>query len=100
MPPGHTTTYVPLKLKSIWIAILKSANLHNTKGEGKNTGVYANLVAKKDDTDFPGIIKRPGSIPYLAMVSHGLSHTQFWPEVESGLKGAFSSGVNPGYKKK
>lgn len=64
------------------------------------TKYHADLVAKKDETDFPEIIKRPGSIPYLATVSHGLSHTQFWPEVESGLKGAFSSGVNPGYKKK
>jgi len=40
----------------------------------------------------------PGSIPYLAMVSHGLSHTQFWEEVEEVLRAAFSSGENPGYK--
>lgn len=74
----------------------------------KNMGVYeglvkqyhADLVAKNDEAAFNDIIKRPGSIPYLAMMSHGLSHTQFWPEVESGLKGAFSSGVNPGYKRK
>lgn len=44
--------------------------------------------------------KRPGTIPYLAMASHGLSHTQFWHEVEVGIKGAFSSGINTGYKKK
>ena len=40
----------------------------------------------------------PGSVPYLAMVSHGLSHTQFWEEVEEVLRAAFSSGENPGYK--
>jgi hypothetical protein len=45
-------------------------------------------------------MKRPGTIPYLAMTSHGLSHTQFWPEVEEALKGVFSSGINTGYKKK
>lgn len=45
-------------------------------------------------------MKRPGTIPYLAMASHGLSHTQFWPEVESAIKHVFSSGKNPGYKKK
>ena len=44
-------------------------------------------------------VKRPCSLPYLATVSHGLSHTQFWKEVEDGLKGAFSSGINSGYKK-
>ena len=44
------------------------------------------------------MIKRPGTIPYLAMASHSLSHTTFWKEVEEGLKEAFSSGKNPGYK--
>ena len=38
--------------------------------------------------------------PILAIFSHGLSHTQFWPDVEKGLKSAFSSGKNPGYVKK
>lgn len=33
------------------------------------------------------------------MVFQSLSHTQFWKEVEDGLKDAFSSGKNPGYKK-
>lgn len=40
----------------------------------------------------------PGSVPYLAMVSHGLSHTHLWDEVEEGLRDSFSSGENPGYK--
>ncbi len=60
----------------------------------------ANLVTEKDEKEIKEIDKRPGTISYLATVSHSLSHTRFWPEVESGLKGAFSSGVNPGYKKK
>lgn len=74
----------------------------------KSFGVYlelvkqyhANLVTEDDEKKIPDMIKRPGTVPYLAMASHSLSHTQFWPEVEAGLKGAFSSGANPGYKKK
>jgi hypothetical protein len=61
---------------------------------------HANLVSEKDEKEIKDLDKRPGTIPYLAMVSHSLSHTQFWPEVEEGLKSAFSSGKNPGYKKK
>lgn len=61
---------------------------------------YADLVAVKDETDIKDLIKRPGTIPYLAMASHSLSHTQFWPKVEEGLKSSFSSGKNPGYMKK
>ncbi len=34
------------------------------------------------------------------MTSQSLSHTQFWSDVEKGLREAFSSGKNPGYKKK
>jgi hypothetical protein len=37
---------------------------------------------------------------YFSITSHGLSHTKLWPEVEDGLRGAFSSGINTGYKKK
>jgi hypothetical protein len=37
------------------------------------------------------MMKRPGTVPYLAMAAHSLSHTQFWLEVEQGLKNAFSS---------
>lgn len=46
------------------------------------------------------MMKKPETIPYLAMTSHSLSHTKFWKDVEDGLKSAFSSGKNPGYKKK
>ena len=61
---------------------------------------HAGLVTEDDQKIIQDIGKRPGTIPYLAMISHSLSHTQFWPEVEEGLKSAFSSGKNPGYKKK
>lgn len=62
------------------------------------TKYHAKLVAEKDKK--LELMARPGTVPYLAMVSHSLSHTQFWPQVEQGLRGAFSSGKNPGYKKK
>jgi hypothetical protein len=61
---------------------------------------HVDLVTDKDEKDIIDMMKRPGTIPYLAMTSHGLSHTQFWPEVEEALKGVFSSGINTGYKKK
>ncbi|MGU3373617.1 hypothetical protein [Chryseobacterium sp. M5A1_1a] len=60
----------------------------------------ADLVVPQDETDFSEMFTRPGTIPYLAMSAHSLSHTQFWPKVEEGLKNAFSSGKNPGYIKK
>lgn len=74
----------------------------------KNLEVYidlvkqynADLVTEKDEQEISDMMKRPGTVPYLAMASHSLSHTQFWPQVEEGLKNAFSSGKNPGYKKK
>lgn len=74
----------------------------------KSLGIYidlvkqynAGLVTAKDEKEIKDMMKRPGTVPYLAMAAHSLSHTQFWPEVEQGLKNAFSSGVNPGYKKK
>ena len=61
---------------------------------------HLNLVSKADEKKFSEITDRPGSIPYLAMNSHSLSHTQFWKDVEEGLKDSFSSGKNTGYKKK
>ncbi len=61
---------------------------------------HVGLVSHRDEVVIKDLEKRPGSIPYLATVSHSLSHTQFWPKVEEGLKSAFSSGKNPGYKKK
>lgn len=61
---------------------------------------YADLVTAQDEAGIDDMMKRPGTVPYLAMVSHSLSHTQFWPQVEAGLKKSFSSGRNPGYLKK
>lgn len=62
---------------------------------------FADLVTPEDEADVnKDMMTRPGTIPYLAMASHSLSHTQFWPEVEAGLKNSFSSGKNPGYMKK
>ncbi len=59
---------------------------------------HADLVADQDKNIT--LAERPGSIPYLATVSHSLSHTQFWSQVEEALRGAFSSGVNPGYRRR
>ncbi|WP_426475895.1 hypothetical protein [Chryseobacterium balustinum] len=64
------------------------------------TKYYAGLVTPQDEKDIDDILKRPGTLPYLAMASHSLSHTQLWGKAEGGLKSAFSSGKNPGYKKK
>ncbi|AZB32012.1 hypothetical protein EB354_16675 [Chryseobacterium balustinum] len=64
------------------------------------TKYYAGLVTPQDEKDIDDILKRPGTLPYLAMASHSLSHTQLWGKAEEGLKSAFSSGKNPGYKKK
>lgn len=64
------------------------------------TKYYAGLVIQEDEKNFDDILKRPGTLPYLAMASHSLSHTQLWAKAEEGLKSAFSSGKNPGYKKK
>ena len=73
----------------------------------RNFEIYASLVKKynadlvsEKDENIKELDKKPGSIPYLAMTSHSLSHTQFWSDVEKGLRGAFSSGKNPGYKNK
>lgn len=64
------------------------------------TKYYADLVTPQDEAGYDDILKRPGTLPYLAMASHSLSHTQLWGKVDEGLKNAFSSGKNPGYKKK
>ena len=64
------------------------------------TKYNAGLVTEKDEKEIKDLDKRPGSIPYLAITSHSLSHTQFWSKVEEGLRGAFSSGKNPGYQNK
>lgn len=62
------------------------------------TEYNADLVAENDKSII--LAERPGSVAYLATASHSLSHTQFWADVEKELRSAFSSGVNPGYKKK
>lgn len=59
---------------------------------------HAFLVTANDEATITELDKRPGSIPYLAMASHSLSHTQFWQQVEDGLRGSFSSGRNPRYQ--
>jgi len=64
------------------------------------TKYHAGLVTEQDEKTMTSMLERPGSLPYLAMASHSLSHTQFWEKAEEGLKSAFSSGKNPGYKKK
>lgn len=62
---------------------------------------HAYLVTSKDEEAFAKeIMKAPGSLSYLAMASHSLSHTQLWKKVEDSLKDVFSSGKNPGYRKK
>lgn len=72
-----------------------------------NVDIYTNLVARFNadlmteedrDDDELAIEEKPGSIPYLAMVSHSLSHTKFWDELKKPLMSSFSSGKNPSYK--
>ncbi len=60
---------------------------------------YANLITEDDANNIELEIK-PGSIIYLAMVSHSLSHTRFWKDVENGLRDSFTSGKNPSYRNK
>lgn len=59
---------------------------------------HANLVAERDKSI--KLMERPGTIPYLATTSHSLSHTRFWPKVETALREALGSGKKPGYKNK
>ena len=75
----------------------------------RNLGVYLGLVEEYNqhlvtaaDIANEELEIKPGSIPYLAMSSHGLSHTSLFDDskhdVKSALKDAFSSGANPGYQ--
>lgn len=79
------------------------------KDARRNLGVYHGLVERYNEDlvtpeDRANEEERmiPGSIPYLAMASHGLSHTSLFDDashdVKSALTGAFSSGSNPGYQ--
>lgn len=61
---------------------------------------HMGLVTEKDEKEIKKLNERPGTIPYLAMTSHSLSHTQLWEKVEEGLKGAFGSGKSSKYKTK
>lgn len=72
-----------------------------------NITVYSNLVARFNadlvtpaDRDNNELTEKPGSVPYLAMVSHSLSHTKLFDDVKDALTSSFSSGKNPGYKPK
>jgi len=75
----------------------------------KRLGVYKKLVKKynadliaESDINTSNLLKKPGSIPYLAMTAHSLSHTRFFDDSSHNLKealtSAFSSGRNPGFK--
>jgi len=55
---------------------------------------------KEKNNPSPPILPKVGSLAHFATISHGLSHTKFWKDVEKGLRDSFSSGVNKGYKKK
>lgn len=57
---------------------------------------YRNMDTEKEINGMP---HRPGTVPYFATTAHGLSHTKFWPEVENGMRTAFSSGINKGFRK-
>ncbi|MDG1333813.1 MAG: hypothetical protein P8P74_15860 [Crocinitomicaceae bacterium] len=74
-----------------------------------NIEVYQGLVSEYNmdlvteaDKNNEELEIKPGSIPYLAMTSHSLSHTDLFDDdkhnVKEALTGAFSSGENPGYQ--
>ncbi len=72
-----------------------------------NLRIYAGLVDRfnaelidQGDLENDQLLVKPGSLPYLAMTSHSLSHTKLWKKVKSEIKDSFVSGVNSGYKKK
>ncbi|MEL0644956.1 hypothetical protein V6251_11235 [Olleya sp. Ti.3.14] len=56
-----------------------------------------NLVTDKDLANSKLEVK-PGSLVYLAINAHSLSHTKLFPEVEQALRDSFGSGINPGFK--
>lgn len=88
--------YVISGAEDTQLTTLRTVNLANY--QTLVTQYNADLVAERD-RGLP-LMEKPGGIPYLATVSHSLSHTQFWEDAEKGLRSAFSSGKNPGYKKK
>lgn len=92
----NTLEYVISGAEDTELKTLRTRNLANYQTLVNQ--YHADLVAPRDATT--ELMKRPGGIPYLATAAHSLSHTQFWPELETALKSAFSSGRNPGYKPK
>lgn len=88
--------YVITGAEDTQLKTLRNTNLANY--QRLVTEYNADLVAQRDQ-EVPLMI-RPGGIPYLATVSHSLSHTQFWEKAKNALMESFSSGKNPGYKKK
>ncbi|WP_108737578.1 hypothetical protein [Flavobacterium kingsejongi] len=91
-----TLEYVVWGAEDDELVLLRETNLRVY--QGLVTRYNADLIARYDK-ELP-LADRPGGIPYLATVSHSLSHTQFWEKAEIGLRSAFSSGVNKGYNKK
>ncbi|WP_196894163.1 hypothetical protein [Aureivirga marina] len=67
------------------------------------TAYHADLITEEDANN-EALEVKPGSIPYLAMTSHSLSHTSLFDDadlnVRKALTDCFSSGKNPGYKPK
>ncbi|WP_394750694.1 hypothetical protein [Spongiimicrobium salis] len=59
---------------------------------------HADLVTTADQEN-EKLDPKPGSLPYLATVSHSLSHKMLYSDVESQLRAAFGSGKNPGYQR-
>lgn len=57
---------------------------------------HADLITEADRQN-EALTEKPGSLPYLSMVSHSLSHTELFPEVKEALCASFGSGKNPGY---
>jgi hypothetical protein len=88
--------YVVSGAKDVELKLLRETNLKIYQDLVKKYN--ADLVVKTDLNK--EMAKRPGSVPYLATVSHSLSHTEYWLKVDEELKLAFSSGKNTGYKPK
>ncbi|QCE41816.1 hypothetical protein [Psychroserpens sp. NJDZ02] len=69
-----------------------------TKQNWEATILEAKEKKREDEEKNPPAPPVIGSLAHFATVSHGLSHTKLWDEVEQELKNSFSSGKNPGYK--
>ena len=92
-----------------WAEYIITGDLDTQLKEARrNLGVYLELIEEynedlitADDLANDDLEVKPGSIPYLAMTSHGLSHTDLFDDskhkVKDALMSAFSSGSNPGY---